>query len=196
MARIIDESKIEKIKEAAMELVVEQGYGGASVSKIARKAKVAEGYLYRHYKSKNDLIYDMLNTSINEIIIELEAVIEHNSNVKEIIEKAIRIIFASSTQDMMRMKFLYVLMNDYNFSIGEELQKRTIKVCEKVIAVGAKKNQLQDGVNEEDIYLMCISYTIQFINHRWKNYFGITTLDEEAIQKVLRSAIGSICLPN
>ena len=51
MARQIDETKMHRIKEAAVQLVVENGYGGASILMIARKAGVAEGYLYRFYAS-------------------------------------------------------------------------------------------------------------------------------------------------
>jgi len=60
MPRIIDETKMLRIKEAAIELVVKNGYGGASISAIRKKAGVAEGYLYRHYNGKQDLILDLL----------------------------------------------------------------------------------------------------------------------------------------
>ena len=50
MARIIDDGKIQRIREATIALVVQNGYGGASISSIARRAGVAEGYLYRFYK--------------------------------------------------------------------------------------------------------------------------------------------------
>lgn len=185
MARAIDETKIEKIKQAAIKLIVEEGYGGASVSKIAKQAKVAEGYLYRDYASKKELINDILNNSIISIVSQIEQILTENTDLKIIIEKIIRIIFKYSIEDSMRMKFIYVLMNDYNFTIDKELQNRTLAVCEKFIKIGTSNNQIISSLTVEDVYLQTISYSIQFINHRMKNYFGISALDENAIQKVL-----------
>jgi len=196
MARAIDESKIEKIKEATIQLVVEQGYGGASVSKIAKKASVAEGYLYRHYKSKSDLIFDLLDKSMTALISQFEETIKQSTDLIEILENTVRILFEYTRNDMMRMKFMFVLMNDYNFSIAEELRQRTIEVCQQVIAVGRSKNQIDESIVEEDVYLLSISYTIQFINHRLKNFFGNTELDEEAVQKVLGICKKAMCKNN
>jgi len=54
MPRLVDETKMHRIKDAAIELIVKNGYGGASISSIAKKAGVAEGYLYRYYNGKQD----------------------------------------------------------------------------------------------------------------------------------------------
>jgi len=186
MARIIDESKLKRIKNATVQLIVDKGLAGASVGKIAKKANVAEGYLYRYYNSKNELICDLLDESINGIITQLENIIESNNSITDILEESIRIIFQFSQDDQPRMKFIYVLMNDYNFLIDHNLQDRTLNVCRKVIDQGRKEKFISQLITEEDVYLLCISYTIQFINHRIKNFFGVSRIDEDAIQKVIR----------
>ena len=43
------------IIEAALEVFSEKGFEGATVKKIAERAEVNEGLLYRHFKSKQDL---------------------------------------------------------------------------------------------------------------------------------------------
>lgn len=63
MARITDPTKLEKIKKAAMELVVRHGYRGISIGAIAKKAGVSTGYLYRHYNGKSDLIQDLIDNN-------------------------------------------------------------------------------------------------------------------------------------
>lgn len=56
-----------KIIEAAVEVFAKKGYAGSSTSEIAQKAGVAEGTIFRHYKTKKDLLLSivgplMLNT--------------------------------------------------------------------------------------------------------------------------------------
>ena len=42
---------------AAIELFSEKGYEATSTSEIAKKAKVAEGTIFRYYKTKKDLLF-------------------------------------------------------------------------------------------------------------------------------------------
>lgn len=41
-----------KILEAAIEIFAEKGYASTSTSEIAKRAGVAEGTIFRHYKTK------------------------------------------------------------------------------------------------------------------------------------------------
>ncbi len=45
-----------RILEAAIEIFSEKGFAAASTSEIAQKAGVAEGTIFRHYKTKKDLL--------------------------------------------------------------------------------------------------------------------------------------------
>lgn len=45
-----------RIIEAAIEIFSEKGYAATSTSEIASKAGVAEGTIFRHYKTKKDLL--------------------------------------------------------------------------------------------------------------------------------------------
>ncbi|MDX8045403.1 TetR/AcrR family transcriptional regulator [Gracilibacillus sp. S3-1-1] len=48
--------KQQAILEAATELFAEKGYAGTSTSEIAMKAEVAEGTIFKHFKSKKGLL--------------------------------------------------------------------------------------------------------------------------------------------
>ncbi|GBF71848.1 TetR family transcriptional regulator [Paenibacillus sp. 598K] len=45
-----------RILDAAIEIFAEKGFAAASTSEIAQKAGVAEGTIFRHYKTKKDLL--------------------------------------------------------------------------------------------------------------------------------------------
>ncbi|PUA38803.1 TetR family transcriptional regulator [Paenibacillus elgii] len=49
-----------KILHAAIEIFAEKGYAAASTSEIAQKAGVAEGTIFRHYKTKKDLLLSIV----------------------------------------------------------------------------------------------------------------------------------------
>lgn len=52
--------KQKKIIEAAIDSFSEKGYAGTSTSEIAKKAGVAEGTIFRHYKTKKDLLLSII----------------------------------------------------------------------------------------------------------------------------------------
>jgi AcrR family transcriptional regulator len=49
-----------KIIQAAIETFSEKGYAASSTSEIAQKAGVAEGTIFRHYKTKKDLLISIV----------------------------------------------------------------------------------------------------------------------------------------
>ena len=192
MARIIDETKIERIKAATLEMVVLKGYGGASISEIAHKAGVAEGYLYRHYKGKVELVNDLLFSNLNELIQKLESLLENRHTFPQIFERLTRMFFEIANKQPERIKFLYVLMHDYNFKIQEEQREKIINLCRQVKEVGQKSDENLLDVDEEEIYLLGVAYPIQFINLHLKSFFNNTNLGEEEVKKVLKIQLNLI----
>ncbi|WP_374379102.1 TetR/AcrR family transcriptional regulator [Dongia sp.] len=60
-----------RIKEAALELFVTKGIIGTSVRDIAAAAEIAEGGLYRHYASKEDLAWKLFSENYATLAKEL-----------------------------------------------------------------------------------------------------------------------------
>lgn len=56
------------ILAAATELFAEKGYAATSTSEIAKKAGVAEGTIFRHYKSKKDLLLTIVSPTVIKVI--------------------------------------------------------------------------------------------------------------------------------
>ncbi|WP_376701230.1 TetR/AcrR family transcriptional regulator [Listeria booriae] len=75
--------KKKKIVAAAIELFAERGFAATSTSEIAKRAGVAEGTIFRHYKTKKDLL-----TSITmPIMIESVAPFLARNFVAEVFEQ-------------------------------------------------------------------------------------------------------------
>jgi AcrR family transcriptional regulator len=66
-----DQKKTEKhtqILEAAIEIFSEKGYSATSTSEIAQRAGVAEGTIFRHYKTKKDLLLSIAGPIATKMI--------------------------------------------------------------------------------------------------------------------------------
>lgn len=57
-----------RIVRAAIEVFAEKGYSGAATSEIAQRAEVAEGTIFRHYKTKKDLLYAIVSPIAAKLI--------------------------------------------------------------------------------------------------------------------------------
>ncbi|MDV7764604.1 TetR/AcrR family transcriptional regulator [Peribacillus simplex] len=89
--RIRQASK-EKIRAAAMELFMKQGFYATSISDIAKKAGISKGLLYNYYKGKEELLSEMVEARIREVVkVMEEAVILEtpNEQLKYIVNGAI-----------------------------------------------------------------------------------------------------------
>lgn len=55
----------ERLRRVAMELFAERGYGGTSMSDIARGVGVRKASLYNYYDSKDELLLDLLGRALD-----------------------------------------------------------------------------------------------------------------------------------
>ncbi|MDB4865753.1 MAG: TetR/AcrR family transcriptional regulator [Cohnella sp.] len=60
--------KQSRIFEAAIEVFAEKGYSGSSTSEIAQRAGVAEGTIFRHYKTKKELLLSIVAPTMVRLI--------------------------------------------------------------------------------------------------------------------------------
>lgn len=56
------------ILEAAIEIFSDKGYSAAATSEIAQKAGVAEGTIFRYYKTKKDLLLSIVGPTMSRMI--------------------------------------------------------------------------------------------------------------------------------
>jgi AcrR family transcriptional regulator len=192
MARIIDEGKIQRIRKATIDLVVQNGYGGASISSIARHAGVAEGYLYRFYSSKQQLVTELLYTKVARIIDKLEILLNSYSRITEVISQLIDELFKMAADSPEEIKFIHVLMHDYNFQVSDEQRQHIKDLCKKVIRIGIGNGEINNNISPEEAYGMVIIYPIEYINLRMKGFFGSTTWTIDEQKRVAEFSINAL----
>jgi AcrR family transcriptional regulator len=192
MARLIDEGKIQRIREATIALVVQNGYGGAAISSIARRAGVAEGYLYRFYTSKQALVTELLYTKVEGIIEKLEFLLNSCTSIKVVIRELISELFKMASESAEEIKFIHVLMHDYNFQVSEQQRQHIKNLCERVIRIGIQNGEVNRDISAEEAYGIVVIYPIEFINLRMKGFFGNTTWTNEDQKRVVEFSINAL----
>ena len=168
-----------------MKMVVDNGFGGASVALISKDAQVASGYFYLHYKGKYELVNTLLQEVYSEVFDMFEKFIKQGKPFRVTIENIIRQFVELANKEPIRVKFLNVLTNDYNFVIDKHIQENTQMRLEELMELGWSGNDLDKALNVSDLYLILIITSIQFINQKYK-YHSKGIIAEEDIQHLLR----------
>ena len=110
--------KKESILSAALELFANDGYSVTSTSKIAKKAGVSEGLIFRHFENKKGLL-DAIVTDAQRRLSEVFAHILFEEDPKEVIRKTIVLPFESSKIDNVeknfwKLQFMLKWQKEYN----------------------------------------------------------------------------------
>jgi len=87
------------IMRSALELFTQRGYHGTSVSMIAERAGVSTGLMYNYFKSKIELLEEIVREGINVIEISVER-IEEIRDPREKIAASVEMAFDIAEEDM------------------------------------------------------------------------------------------------
>jgi len=191
MARIVDESKLERVHDAAMSLIVQKGYGGASISSIAKEAQVSEGYLYRFYLGKEELVNVLLNAKIKEISDIIESCLDKHEEATVVINKLLLSLCSVGLHNPNQIKFLYVMLGSYNFSISDKIKTLLLEICMRMKNLAEEQNVVQKDMELDHFFNMVIIYPVQYMNLRIKEFTrpgGFTEKDRDSlIEFVMKS---------
>lgn len=183
MARQVDENKIQAIKEATINIVVSDGISGASISKIARKAQVSEGYLYRFYRSKRELLEMLFIEGFYKMLSLLELQVDTKHTVEEIVVAFSNRIYELVETEHNIVSFHHKLLTDFSFEIPEKCKNNVQEICTKILAVGKETKEIDEELTAEQLYAIVVGGTLQFINTRLRNLFSDAPFSKEDIAK-------------
>lgn len=183
MARQVDENKIQAIKEATINIVVSDGISGASISKIARKAQVSEGYLYRFYRSKRELLEILFIEGFYKMLSLLELQVDTKHTVEEIVVAFSNRIYELVETEHNIVSFHHKLLTDFSFEIPEKCKNNVQEICTKILAVGKETKEIDEELTAEQLYAIVVGGTLQFINTRLRNLFSDAPFSKEDIAK-------------
>jgi AcrR family transcriptional regulator len=128
-------AKQARILRSAVEVFAEKGYSGTATSEIAQRAGVAEGTIFRHYRTKKDLLYSIVAPFVARLIEpfvlrDLAPIIDHPPATFEAFIRGLldnRIAFAEKN-----IKLIKILLQEVPFH--PELREQFLsKVADRVL---------------------------------------------------------------
>ena len=147
-----DEGLTEKQKKiilAAIESFSEKGFAATSTSEIAKKAGVAEGTIFRHYKTKKDLLLSITAPIMTKVITpfvmnDINKVLDQKFEHLEDFLKALvknRIIFIQNNSSLIKILLQEIpfhpeLRETFIEQIGTKVYARFIEIIEYYQAKG------------------------------------------------------------
>lgn len=186
MAKPIDNTKIERIRDAAIAIISRHGIQNCSVAAIAKEAGVSVGYLYRHYAGKTELINDMLELYFNLINEKIAALIADNRNIEYVVEGVVRHILITSEENTQKSRFLIMLLNDFSIDINERLKQRIGNLAEELISMLRSSDTVDRSLGVDDLYFAMIGVPMQFLSQRFSSIMPSHNGMEEIVAIALK----------
>ena len=125
--------KKKKILNAAIELFIQYGFHATSTSKVAKRAGVSEGLIFRHFESKRGLLQAILEEGNARIRAEIEPIVRE-TDPREVIRKCIHIPFSFKEENL---KF-WQLQTKLRWELGQDAREVT-RQAEDALCAAFKK---------------------------------------------------------
>ena len=129
------------IDDTALRLFVEKGVTATTIKDIAGTAGIAEGTIYRHYDSKQELAWELFANNITELAVNLDRCQQKHQALKD--KLAAIITLCCSFFDTKPMLFSYLLLDHHG-----HIRKMTpempspVRVMKNVIAGGMAAGEI------------------------------------------------------
>ncbi|MET3682587.1 TetR/AcrR family fatty acid metabolism transcriptional regulator [Alkalibacillus flavidus] len=91
--------KYKLILDAAVDVIAENGYHHSQVSKIAKKAGVADGTIYLYFKNKEDILVSLFEEKMGQFVSRIRNEIDQLDRADEKLYKLIEMHFSQLAED-------------------------------------------------------------------------------------------------
>lgn len=120
----LKESRRISILNAALKVFSEKGYNGASISNIAEQAGISKGLLYTYFKSKEDLLDELLIYGLNKMNEYLVFIPENGISTKKEFSNVLRetIGLYTKQQDFWRLYITVILQKGVSKKFEQLIQ--------------------------------------------------------------------------
>lgn len=151
----------EAILKAAIQLFAKRGFHATATSEVAKLARVAEGTIFHHFKTKEGILIYIFDEMIEMYIEGTETVVKKAASGLEAIEGLVRFHFRFSEE---RSEELSVVIRDFPYSLleigspfGDLIASglfRVINLIKECIKRGQRDGSIRDISAEETAFIL------------------------------------------
>ena len=124
----------DKVEKAALDLFAAKGVDGVSIAEIATAAGVAQGALYRHYASKDELAWTLFSTAYLRTGAELDEIRKREPDFGSRIAEMVRHFCALYDSEPALFRFLLIAQHDLLPRIGPKERTPVDAIADTVSA--------------------------------------------------------------
>ncbi|MBB4736961.1 AcrR family transcriptional regulator [Actinoplanes octamycinicus] len=134
----------QRLYEAAVDLIAEQGFSATTVDDIALRAKVAKGTVYYNFKSKTDLFEELLRHGVGLLTTEFRGAVAGKPP-----REAVRALVRAQLEYIRRYRAFAQLLLSEMWRTNREWQQTLILL--RAEAIGVIAETVQAGVDSGDL---------------------------------------------
>ncbi len=188
--------KEEKILESAIKVFSEKGYSGATTSEIAKNAGVAEGTIFRYFKTKKDILRGIVIQTVNifseKIVLgNVEKIFSsaNEKDIRSILKELImdRLKLLDSVFPMARIIFTEALFHDdVREAIYKNIIEKALEIFKNFHKVMLNKGIIRNDI-EPEVLFRCIIGNTGILLAQQKLFGDKLPLDniENEVEKVI-----------
>ncbi|MFC7442931.1 TetR/AcrR family transcriptional regulator [Laceyella putida] len=162
-----------KIIDATFQLMADKGFDALSIDDIMTSIGRTKGSFYVHFKSKEELLYEVMRTRLDrghgqmaeEILKELS---KDNCNVRAILERVTDEIHSSSGQNRLTWAFAFYHLlihsrkNEFVREWLESNEDQWSNFLRMIVKRGQELGQIRTDVDTQTITNMCMAIVVGY----------------------------------
>ncbi len=142
-------NKRDRLLDAALKIFAQKGYYGATISEIAKMAKVSDGIVYEYFTNKEDLLFSIANKKVQHDVAMLDQMLniaDPRRKLRQFIRYHCNLYLVDL--DYAKLSILLIQANQRFYTkFGEDSYKAYHKVIMDLIIEGQER-----GVFKRDIH--------------------------------------------
>lgn len=145
-----DRPKYQQIIQAALEVIAENGYHASQVSKIAKRANVADGTIYLYFKNKEDILISVFRERMGEFIKQIEESIKDKKTSTEKLCTLITMHYKQLSESPYLAKLTQLELRQSKLELRREINKvlkSYLDVIDSIIAQGIEEKEIRNDIN-------------------------------------------------
>ncbi len=187
--RPVNLTKLDSVKFAAIKTIARVGYASATVALIAKEAGVSDGYLYRHYSNKSELVKSLFIENMNIFHNHIFNLIEKENRIESILEGSFRFLVDTFTHVPEMIAFIFLMDHDHDFEQPKEVSDNFLSIGKKLLKIGFDSGEISKLRNVEDVIMITFGLPVKLVELRRKQIVTKNPLGEADIKNLVE-----ICL--
>lgn len=149
--------KYRRIIEAAVEVIADNGFHSSQVSKIAKKANVADGTIYLYFKNKEDILISVFREKMGSFIEKTTEAIQTKQSASDKLLTFIRMHYEQLSENPYLAIVTQLELRQSKPELRSEINhvlKSYLDLIDMIIEQGIKDGEVRDDINPQIIRQM------------------------------------------